>query len=118
MDNTFTRSPDPIRVGPIVADGMPAGASDEIRTLIADVEELVARIGNLKDVDVSRVRSKVEQALTAAKQSLTNSTAQVRRQVRQAAQSADGYVRDNPWQSLGVAALVGAVMGFLAARRG
>jgi ElaB/YqjD/DUF883 family membrane-anchored ribosome-binding protein len=41
----------------------------------------------------------------------------VRRSARQAASTADDYVRDNPWQALGVAALVGVTIGFLASRR-
>ncbi len=60
-----------------------ATASSEIKNLIADVEELMARIVDLKDADVVRVRG----------------------------------VRDSPWQAVGIAALVGAVVGILATRR-
>ncbi len=65
-----------------------ATASSEIKNLIADVEELMARIVDLKDADVVRVRGKVQRA-----------------------------VRDSPWQAVGIAALVGAVVGILATRR-
>jgi len=37
-----------------------ATASSEIKNLIADVEELMARIVDLKDADVVRVRGKVQ----------------------------------------------------------
>src|ERR1700736_2174316 len=37
-----------------------ATASSEIKNLIADVEDLMARIADLKDADVVRVRSKVQ----------------------------------------------------------
>jgi ElaB/YqjD/DUF883 family membrane-anchored ribosome-binding protein len=89
----------------------------EVKNLIADVEDLVARIANLKDADVVRVRNKVEQALASAKQSVVNGADTVRRSARQAASSTDDYVRENPWQALGVAALVGITIGFLASRR-
>src|SRR5260370_12618782 len=47
-----------------------AAASSEIKNLIADVEELMVRIADLKDVDVVRVRGKVQRAVDATKQSL------------------------------------------------
>ena len=40
-----------------------AVASGEIKSLIADVEDLMARIADLKDADVGRVRSKVQRAV-------------------------------------------------------
>jgi ElaB/YqjD/DUF883 family membrane-anchored ribosome-binding protein len=89
----------------------------EVKNLIADVEDLVARIANLKDADVVRVRNKVENALASAKQSVANGADSVRRSARQAVTTTDDYVRENPWQALGVAALVGITIGFLASRR-
>jgi len=94
-----------------------ATASDEIKSLIADVEDLVARIADLKDADVARVRSKVLRAIDSAKESLTDSADNVRRQAQRAASTADDYVHDSPWQAVGIAALVGAVVGVLATRR-
>jgi ElaB/YqjD/DUF883 family membrane-anchored ribosome-binding protein len=92
-------------------------AASELKNLIADVEDLVARIGNVKDADVSRVRGKVENALAAAKQSLADGTDRARRQVRQVASTADQYVHDSPWQALGIAALAGVAVGYLLSRR-
>lgn len=92
-------------------------ASAEIKNLIADVEDLVARIADLKDADVARVRNKVLRAVDAAKESLADSADTLRRQAQRAATVADDYVHDSPWQAVGVAALVGAVVGILATRR-
>jgi ElaB/YqjD/DUF883 family membrane-anchored ribosome-binding protein len=92
-------------------------ASGELKNLIADVEDLVGRIGNLKDADVSRVRSKVENALAAAKQSLASGTETARRQARKVASTADDYVRESPWQAIGIAALAGVAIGYLLGRR-
>ena len=39
------------------------------------------------------------------------------RQYRQATTVVDGYVSDNPWKSIGIAAAMGALIGFLAAKR-
>jgi ElaB/YqjD/DUF883 family membrane-anchored ribosome-binding protein len=92
-------------------------ASSEIKNLIADVEELMARISDLKDADVERVRGKVQRAVDATKQSFSDGTVKLRHHARRAASTADGYVRESPWQAVGIAALVGAVVGILATRR-
>jgi ElaB/YqjD/DUF883 family membrane-anchored ribosome-binding protein len=92
-------------------------ASAEIKNLIADVEDLMARIADLKDADVARVRSKVQRAVEATKQSLAESADTLRQHAQRVAGSADDYVRDSPWQAVGVAALIGAVVGILATRR-
>lgn len=92
-------------------------ASAEIQSLIADVEDLVSRIADLKDADVARIRGKVLRAVSSAKESLADSTENIRRQARRAATTADDYVHDSPWQAIGIAALVGALVGILATRR-
>ena len=92
-------------------------ASAEIKNLIADVEDLVARIADLKDADVARVRHKVLRAVDAAKASLAEGADTLRRQAQLAATTADDYVHDSPWQAVGIAALAGALVGILAARR-
>lgn len=94
-----------------------AAASGEIKNLIADVEDLMARIADLKDADVVRVRGRVQRAVDATKQRLADGADAVRQQAQNAASTADDYVRDSPWQAVGIAALVGAVVGILATRR-
>ncbi len=99
------------------AEGIKSAASAEIKSLIADVEDLVSRIADLKDADVARVRNKVLHAVGTAKESLADSAETLRRQAQRVASTADDYVHDNPWQAIGIAALVGAVVGILATRR-
>jgi ElaB/YqjD/DUF883 family membrane-anchored ribosome-binding protein len=99
------------------ADNIKGAASIEIKSLIADVEDLLARIADLKDADVTRVRNKVLRAVDAAKDSLSDSADAVRRQAQNAVTTADDFVHDSPWQAVGIAALVGAVVGILATRR-
>ena len=94
-----------------------AAASSEIKNLIADVEELMVRIADLKDADVVRVRSKVQRAVDATKQSLADGAETIRQHAQDVSSTADDYVRDRPWQAVGIAALVGAVVGILATRR-
>jgi ElaB/YqjD/DUF883 family membrane-anchored ribosome-binding protein len=94
-----------------------AVASGEIKSLIADVEDLMARIADLKDADVVRVRGKVQRAVDATKQTLADGADTIRQHAQTVANTADDYVRESPWQAIGIAALVGAVVGILATRR-
>ncbi len=99
------------------ADNVKAVAATEIKNLISDVEDLVARIADLNDADVARVRSRVMRAVDSAKDSLAGSADTLRRRAQKAASGADDYVRESPWQAVGLAAVVGAVVGILVARR-
>jgi ElaB/YqjD/DUF883 family membrane-anchored ribosome-binding protein len=92
-------------------------AAEEIRNLIADVEDLIARIADLNDANVATMRSKVMDTVTAAKETLADSADTLRRQAQRAISGADDYVRESPWVAVGVAALVGALAGILVARR-
>jgi ElaB/YqjD/DUF883 family membrane-anchored ribosome-binding protein len=125
MENTFDGTTEQARaagrrVKNDLSDGVgdiKAAASSEIQNLIADVEDLMARIGDLKDADVARVRGKVQRAVEATKQSLADGADTLRQHAQNVASTADDYVRDSPWQAIGIAALVGAVVGILATRR-
>ena len=63
------------------------------------------------------MRDKVQRAVDAAKQSFSEGADSVRRQAQSVADSADDYIRESPWQAVGIAALVGAVVGMLLTRR-
>jgi len=124
MENNYDAAVDARAGGRRLKDDVGAGlehvksaASGEIQNLIADVEELMARISDLKDADVVRVRGKVQRAVDATKETLADGAGKLRRRARQAASTADDYVRESPWQAVGIAALVGAVVGILATRR-
>jgi ElaB protein len=92
-------------------------AAEEIRNLIADVEDLIARLADLNDADVASVRSKVMDTVVSAKETLAESAQTLKRQTQRAITGADEYVRASPWVAVGVAALVGALAGILVARR-
>jgi ElaB/YqjD/DUF883 family membrane-anchored ribosome-binding protein len=125
METTFDGTSEQVRatgnrVKNDLSDGVndvKAAATTEIKSLIADVEDLMARIADLKDADVMRVRSKVQRAVDATKQSLADGADAIRQHAQSAASTADDFVRESPWQAVGIAALVGAVVGILATRR-
>jgi ElaB/YqjD/DUF883 family membrane-anchored ribosome-binding protein len=93
------------------------GASDEMRNLIADVEELVSRLMDAADPEIMRLRGQITKTLATAKASLTDSVQGLRDRAYTATRVADDYVRDRRWQVIGATALAAAALGMLATRR-
>jgi ElaB/YqjD/DUF883 family membrane-anchored ribosome-binding protein len=91
----------------------PKTASFELRNLIGDVEDLIKRVANVSDADVAKLRARVEEKITSAKDTLKAGTAAV----SNAASATDDYVHESPWQSVGIAAIAGLAVGYLLGRR-
>lgn len=92
-------------------------ATGEFKNLIDDVEDLVSHVADVKDPEIARLRDKVRDAVSSARMALDDGAEKVRRSAQQVAGGTDDFVRENPWQALGIAALVGVAIGFLASRR-
>lgn len=86
-------------------------AGDELRAFLADVEDLVKRVGNVSDADVARARAKVVGALGDVRRLASDTSDSLRDRARAAAEQADEYVRERPWQSIGLAAAIGLIVG-------
>ena len=103
-----------------LADGardLKGTASSEFRNLMADVEDLVTRVAGVKEPGIALMRSKVVKTLDAARTSMSASAGRVREHAISVAGTTNDFVRENPWQSLGIAVLLGAAVGYLARRR-
>ena len=94
-----------------------SATGQEVNDLMADVQDLLGRVAHVADPDIARLRKKVEGALANAKTALSDGRDSVRRQAREAVQAGDSYVREQPWQAVGIAAAAGLLIGFLVARR-
>ena len=92
-------------------------ANGEINSFIENVEDLTDALKNVDTPEIARVKAKVKIALAAAKSALSDGAAQVRSQAREVSRTTDNYVRDNPWQVVGIAALIGMAVGILFTRR-
>jgi ElaB/YqjD/DUF883 family membrane-anchored ribosome-binding protein len=92
-------------------------ANGRINSFLENVDDLTKALKDVDTPEIARVKAKVRIALAAAKSALSDGAAQVRSQAQQAGKNADTYVRDNPWQVVGIAALIGAAVGILATRR-
>jgi ElaB protein len=97
------------------------GASDyangQVRSFIDNVEDLTKALKDVDSPDIAKVRAKVKMALAAAKSAMADTASQLRDQAQQVGKQTDTYVRDNPWQVIGIAALVGLAVGIFASRR-
>jgi ElaB/YqjD/DUF883 family membrane-anchored ribosome-binding protein len=92
-------------------------ASSELGNLISDVEDLLKKVANVADVDVAKLRERVQEKLDTAKESLAAGSKRITETARDAAGATDGYVRQSPWQAVGFAALAGVAVGYLISRR-
>ena len=98
-------------------NGGTSGKGAEWRNLVADVEDLVKKVAHVDDAEIAEIRSKVEHTLAKAKTTTEEGIAAVRGRAGEASQATDEYVHENPWAAIGIAAAIGIVIGFVAARR-
>ena len=99
------------------ANRVRSAAGQEVSDLMGDVQDLLGRIAHVNDPDVARLRTKVEGALSTARSAISEGTDRLQRQAKDALNAGDGYVRDQPWQAVGIAAAAGLIVGYLVARR-
>jgi ElaB/YqjD/DUF883 family membrane-anchored ribosome-binding protein len=99
------------------ARGIGEYANGQINAFLENVEDLTRALKDVDTPDIARVRAKVKMALAAAKSALADTATQLRGQAQQVGKRTDTFVRDNPWQIIGVAAVVGLAVGFFASRR-
>ena len=104
-----------------VANPRHEGTSDKFRRELSgtldDAEELVRMTADQAGEQVAAARNRIMHSLTQARDELQRMQMQATETARRAAYGVDDYVHANPWKTLGLAALVGVVVGLLIARR-
>ncbi|HKE45581.1 MAG TPA: DUF883 family protein [Steroidobacteraceae bacterium] len=90
---------------------------DDLLSVVKDAEELLKATAGVAGEKVSAARERAEASVRSARERMSNVQDEVVAHTREAAEQADAYVRRNPWQAIGVAALAGLVIGLLASRR-
>ncbi len=89
----------------------------DLQSVVREAEALLKATAGHAGDKVDEVRARAEQAVREARSRIDDVEHQTMRHVREAATEAEGYVRDNPWQALGVAAGAGLLLGLLLGRR-
>ena len=90
---------------------------DDLKTVVADAEALMAATAGDASERAHNARQRAAESVAQARARLHALEAQARERVTAAAHQADQYVHQNPWQSIAIAAGVGALVGILIARR-
>jgi ElaB/YqjD/DUF883 family membrane-anchored ribosome-binding protein len=94
-----------------------AEVSEEVDRLIDDVENLIRRVGEAADPEVRRLRGEVQSAIAETKRALRDRSAGwAQRQAiraKEAFEASDRYVHEQPWQTVGIAAVTGLLIGCL-----
>jgi ElaB/YqjD/DUF883 family membrane-anchored ribosome-binding protein len=90
---------------------------EDLRTLVADAEELLKATANQTGERIAAARAKAGESLQAAKTRLSNAQVAVIEKTKAVATATDEYVHVNPWQAIGIAAAVGILLGTAISRR-
>jgi ElaB/YqjD/DUF883 family membrane-anchored ribosome-binding protein len=92
-------------------------ASGELKKFFDDVEELLKRVTHSEDLDVAKLRRRLESSLQHARDGARRGLKQARESASVAAESADDYVHERPWAVIGAAAVAGVLLGAALTRR-
>ncbi len=90
---------------------------DDLRLVIADAEELLRMTTDQVGEGTAEVRSHIQDRLQAARAELASLQDEAAARLKAAGHATDAFVHENPWQSIGIAAAIGLVVGLLVARR-
>jgi ElaB/YqjD/DUF883 family membrane-anchored ribosome-binding protein len=103
---------------------MTTSATDTVATSQTDLEKLVNDLRGLladKNLDsvpeIKMLRRRLEDGMSTVRDNAVRAAQEAARQAKEAAALADRYAHDEPWRVAGAALAVGALAGFVLARR-
>lgn len=90
---------------------------DDFSAVLNEAEDMLSRAANETGEKAKDLRSQVEAKLLKAKLRMQEIEGQAMDRAKEAARATDDFVHEHPWQSIGIAAAVGIVLGLLLNRR-
>jgi ElaB/YqjD/DUF883 family membrane-anchored ribosome-binding protein len=90
---------------------------DDLRRVVDDAESLMRETSGAVGERAQEARARAADSLREARERLSLMEQELVTKARDAARETDRYVHDNPWQSIGIAAGVGLLLGLLIGRR-
>ena len=102
-----------------VADGDRVTAGKlmvDMKVLAADTGQLLKETGDQTGQFIAQARADAQESLEAAKARVADLSDIVLAKTRRAGQTADNYVRSNPWKIISFGAIAGLVLGVFLAR--
>jgi len=91
--------------------------AEDFKAVVKDAEELLRHAATDAGDGYDEARARLERSLKAASAELESMEKAVMESTRRAARATDGYVHEHPWESIGIGAGVGLLLGMLIARR-
>ena len=85
----------------------------DLKTLVNDAEELLRATASQAGEKIAVARQKIEQSLIEGKKAIADAEVIIVRKSKEYAETADDYVRENPWGAIGIAAGLGVALGLL-----
>jgi ElaB/YqjD/DUF883 family membrane-anchored ribosome-binding protein len=89
----------------------------DLKVVVADAEELLRATASQAGEKAAVARERIQASLATAKVKLNEAERALLEKTKEAAKVTDDYVRENPWQAVGIAAVAGMVLGILISRR-
>lgn len=89
----------------------------DIRTVVDDAEALLRHVVRDAGDGYDDARSRLERSVKSARGQLEGVENAVLERARKAKHATEDYVQHHPWQSVGIGAGVGVLLGMLIARR-
>jgi len=89
----------------------------DLKTVMQDAEALLKATSAQTGEKIQEIRARAEESLRQARVRLSEAEDAARRRAREVSDATQEYVRENPWQSLGIAAGAGLLLGLLLSRR-
>jgi ElaB/YqjD/DUF883 family membrane-anchored ribosome-binding protein len=84
---------------------------EDLKVLSKDVQELVKATASVVGEKAADARVRVEESLKVAQDKLSDARETAVAKGQEAFSATDGYVRDNPWNAVGIAAGIGFILG-------
>jgi ElaB/YqjD/DUF883 family membrane-anchored ribosome-binding protein len=89
----------------------------DFQALVRDTEKLLEHTASLAGEQADELREQMHDRLLRARETLQLTQDSMRERGEAALSATEDYVQSNPWQSIGIAAGVGFLIGLLANRR-
>ena len=89
----------------------------DMKNVVADAEEILRATAGIAGEKMAELRERISERLSDAKLRLADAEAIVFDKTKAAARATDDFVYENPWQSVGIAAGVGLLLGIIIGRR-
>jgi ElaB/YqjD/DUF883 family membrane-anchored ribosome-binding protein len=89
----------------------------DLQAVVRDAEALLKATAGLAGEKMQEVRARAEDTVKQARSRIDSVENDAVLRAKEMAGAAEGYVRDNPWQAVGVAAGIGLLLGLLLSKR-